>query len=195
MAVAYHLVLIHCGMTTVARSNVATNRHRTASKCGTGGTRNPLESTGTEGSLPISVACADLGHTYVYEPCSRLSRGKCLNASWESCAKLRVMEGRVDLSHATEIASLIAAAVLESVHETSAWITPSPVTWDCWIVGIHVESMTMLATVVGLVCRRLRRVGVCLSYPGTCFFFFRRNRTTRLRKRLSRGSQQSFLDP
>jgi len=24
-------------------------------------------------------------------------------------------------------------------HETSAWITPSAVTWTCWIVGIHVD--------------------------------------------------------
>jgi len=33
------------------------------------------------------------------------------------------------------------------------------------------ESMTMLATVVSPACRRLRRVGVCQSYPRTCLFF------------------------
>jgi len=66
MAVAYHLV--HCGMTTVASAVVVTKRRRTDSKCCTGGTKHPLGSTGTEGSLPISVACADFGHTYVYGP-------------------------------------------------------------------------------------------------------------------------------
>jgi len=68
MAVAYQLVLVHCGMTTVASSVVVTKRGRTESKCCTGGPRNLLGSTGTEGSLPISVACADFGHTYVYGP-------------------------------------------------------------------------------------------------------------------------------
>jgi len=68
MAVAYQLVLVHCGMTTVASSVVVTKRRRTESKCCTGGTRNPLGSTGTEGSLPISVVCADFGHTYLYAP-------------------------------------------------------------------------------------------------------------------------------
>jgi len=68
VAVAYQLVLVHCGMTTVASSVAVTKRRTTESKCYTGGTRNPLKSTGTEGSLPISVACADFGHTYVYEP-------------------------------------------------------------------------------------------------------------------------------
>jgi len=120
---------------------------------------------------------------------------KCRKASWGSYAKLRVMDGRVDLSHATGITSLIATAVLDSVPETSAWITPSPVTWTCWIVGIHVESMTMLVTVVSPACRRLRRVGVCHSNPGTCFFFCRRKRTTRLRGRFFRGSQVSSFDP
>jgi len=68
MAVAYQLVLVHCGMNTVASSVVVTRRRRTGSKFCTGGTRNPLGSSGTEGSLPISVACADFGHTYVYGP-------------------------------------------------------------------------------------------------------------------------------
>jgi len=67
-AVAYQLVLVNCSMTTVASSLVVTKRRRTKSKCCTGGTRNPLGSTGTEGSLPISVACADFGLTYVYGP-------------------------------------------------------------------------------------------------------------------------------
>jgi len=133
MTVAYRLVLVHCGMTTVAFSLVVTRCRRTESKCCTGGTRNPLGTTDIEGSLPISVACANFGHTYVYGPYSRSSRGKCRKASWGSYAKLRVMKGRVDLSHATGITSLIAAAVLKSVHETLAWITPTPVTWTCWI--------------------------------------------------------------
>jgi len=195
MAVAYQLVLVHCGITTVASSFIDTKHLRTQSRCCTGGTKNPLGSTGTEGSLPISVACADFGHTCVYGPKTPFSQEKCRKASWGSYAKLRVVDGRVDLSHATGITSLIAGAVLESVHETSAWITPSPVTWTCWIVGIHVESVTMLATVVSPACRRLRRVCVCHSYPGTCFFFCRRNRTIRLRERFSRGSQVSSFDP
>jgi len=58
--------------------------------------------------------------------------------------------------------------------------------WTCWIVGIQVESMTMLATVVSLACRRICRVGVCHSHPGTCFFFCRRARTTRLLGRFNR---------
>jgi len=66
MAVAYQLVLVHCGLTTVSSSVFVTKRRTTESKCCTGGTRNPPGSTGTEGSLPISVACADFGHTYVY---------------------------------------------------------------------------------------------------------------------------------
>jgi len=195
MAVAYKLVLVHCGMTTVSSSVVVTKRRRTESKCCTAGTRNPLGSNGTEGSLPISIACADFGHTYVYGPLIRFSRGRCRKASWGSYAKLRVMDGRVTLSHATEITPLIAAAVLESAHETSAWISPSPVTWTCWIVDIHVKSMTMLATVVSPACRRLRSVGVCHSYPGTCFFFCRINRTTTLRGRFSKGPQVSSRDP
>jgi len=113
MAVAYQLVLVHCGMATVASSVVVTRRRRTESKCCTGGTRNPLKSTGTEGSLPISVACAVFGHTYVYGPYSRLSRGKCRKARWWSYAKLRVMDSKVDLSHATGITSLTAAAVVK----------------------------------------------------------------------------------
>jgi len=68
MAVAYQLVLVHCGMTTIASSVVVAKRRRTEYKCCSGGTRNPLGSTGTEESLPISVACADFGHTYVYGP-------------------------------------------------------------------------------------------------------------------------------
>jgi len=63
MAVACQLVLVHCGMTTAASSVEVTRRRRIESKCCTGGTRNPLGSTGTEGSAPISVACADFGHT------------------------------------------------------------------------------------------------------------------------------------
>ena len=68
MAVAYQLVLVHCGITTVASSVLVTKRRRTESKCYTGVTRNPLGNTGTERSLPMSVACADFGHTYVYGP-------------------------------------------------------------------------------------------------------------------------------
>jgi len=68
MAVAYQLVLVHCGMTPVASAVVVTKRRRTEYECCTGGTRKPLGSTGTEGSFPISVACADFGHTYVYGP-------------------------------------------------------------------------------------------------------------------------------
>jgi len=139
--------------------------------------------------------CGFRTHIYAYGPYTRFSPGKCRKASWGSYAKLRVMDDRVDLSHATEITSLIATAVLDSVHETWAWLTPSPVTWTCWIVGDHVESMTMLATVVSPACPRLRHVGVCHSYPGTCFFFCRRKRTTRLRERFSRGSQMSSFDP
>jgi len=56
IAVAYQLELVHCSMTTVASSVVVTKRRRTESECCTGGTRNPLGSTGTEGSLPIRVA-------------------------------------------------------------------------------------------------------------------------------------------
>jgi len=63
MAVAYQLVFVHCAMTTDASSVVANKQRRTEFKCYTGGTRNPLGSTGTEGSLPISVACAAFGHT------------------------------------------------------------------------------------------------------------------------------------
>jgi len=33
VAVAYQLVLVHCGMTTVASSLVVTKRRRTESKC------------------------------------------------------------------------------------------------------------------------------------------------------------------
>ena len=195
MAVAYQLLLVHFGMTTVAFSVVVTRQRRTESKCCTGGKRNPVGSTGTEGSLPISVACAGFGHTYVYGPYSRFSRGKCRKARWGPYAKLRGMDGKDDLSHATGITSLIAAMVVKSVHNTLAWITPSLVTWTCWIVGINVESMTMLATVVSPACRRLRRLGVCYSYPGTCFFFCRKKHTTRLRWRFSRGSQVSYFDP
>jgi len=50
------------GISTVASSVVVTKRRRTEYKCCTGGTRNPLGSTGTEGSLPFSVAGADFGH-------------------------------------------------------------------------------------------------------------------------------------
>ena len=68
IAVAYQLLLVHCGMATVPASVVVTKRRRTESKCCTGGGRSPLGSTGTEGSLPISVAGADFGHEYVYGP-------------------------------------------------------------------------------------------------------------------------------
>jgi len=83
-------------MTTAASSEVVTKRRRTESKCCTGGTRNPLGSTGTVESLPISVSCADFGYTYVYGPSTRFSRGNCRKASCVSYAKLRVMDGRVD---------------------------------------------------------------------------------------------------
>jgi len=39
MAVAYQLVLVHCGITTVASSLVDTRRRRTESRCCTGGTK------------------------------------------------------------------------------------------------------------------------------------------------------------
>jgi len=67
------------------------------------------------------------GHTNVYGPYSRFSRGNCCKVRWGSYAQLRVMDGKVDLSHATGITYVIAAAVVESVHETLAWISPSPV--------------------------------------------------------------------
>jgi len=139
MAVAYQLVLVHSGITTVTSSAVVTRRRWIESKCCTGGARNPLGSIGTEGSVPISIACADFGHTHVYGAYSRLSRGKCRKASWGSYAKLRVMEGKVDLSHAAGTTSLIAASELKSAHETLAWITPSPVTWICseYPRGVH----------------------------------------------------------
>jgi len=63
MAVADQLLLVHCWMTTVASSVEATRGRRNKSKCYTGGTRNPLGSTGTEGLASISVACADFGNT------------------------------------------------------------------------------------------------------------------------------------
>jgi len=109
MAVAYQLVLVHCGMTTVASSVVVTRRRRIESKCCNWGERYPLGSTGIDGALPISVDCAEFGHTYVYGPCSWLSRGKCRKESWGSYAKLRVIEGKGDFSNATGISSLIAA--------------------------------------------------------------------------------------
>jgi len=68
MAVAYQLVFVHCGMTTVASSVEVARRRRIESKCYTGGTRNPFGSAGTEGSDSISVACANFGHTQVYGP-------------------------------------------------------------------------------------------------------------------------------
>jgi len=68
MAVAYQLVFVHFGMTTVASSVEATRRRRIESKCCTSGTRNPLGSTDTEGSASISVARVDFGHTSVYGP-------------------------------------------------------------------------------------------------------------------------------
>jgi len=42
MAVVYQLVLVHCGMTTVASAESFTRHRRMESKCSTGGTRNPL---------------------------------------------------------------------------------------------------------------------------------------------------------
>jgi len=68
MAVAYQLVLVHCCRNTVASSVVVIRRRRTESKCCTGGTKNPLGSTGIEGSIPISVACTNFGHIYMYGP-------------------------------------------------------------------------------------------------------------------------------
>jgi len=131
------------------------------SKCGTGGRRNPLRSTGTVGWLPISVACADFGLTYVYEPYALFSRGKCRRASWGSYVKLRVMEGTADIIQAIGTTSLITALEFTSAHETLAWKTPSPVTWTRWIAGMHVGSMMMLPTAVSPACRQLCRVGVC----------------------------------
>jgi len=91
--------------------------------------------------------------------------------------------------------SIIAAFVLNSAHEIMAWIPSSPVTWTCWIVGIHVVSITTLGTVVSPACRRLHRVGVCQSYPGACFFFCQRKRTTMSRGRFPSGFQVSSFDP
>ena len=68
MAVAYQLVFVHYGMTTVASSVEVARRRRIESKCYTGGARNPLGSAGTEGSDSISVTCAEFGHTCVYGP-------------------------------------------------------------------------------------------------------------------------------
>jgi len=63
LAVAYQLVFVHCGMTTVASSVEVTRRRRIKSMCCIGGTRNPFGSAGTEGLASIIVACADFGHT------------------------------------------------------------------------------------------------------------------------------------
>jgi len=63
MAAAYQLVLVHCGMTTVASLVEVARRRRIESKGYTSGTRNPLGSAGTEGSDLISVARANFGHT------------------------------------------------------------------------------------------------------------------------------------
>jgi len=64
-AVAYQLVLVHYGITTVAYSFVDTKRLRTESRCCTGGTKNPLGCTDSVGSGLISVDCEAFGHTYV----------------------------------------------------------------------------------------------------------------------------------
>ena len=95
----------------------------------------------------------------------------------------------MDLSHVTAITSLIAVVSCKSDHETSAWIFPSAVTCTCRMVGVHVGSTTTLVTAVSPACCRLCRVGVCQSHPGTRLFFYRRNRKTVLRGRLSKGSQ------
>jgi len=65
MAVAYQLVLVHCGVTTVASSLVDTKRLRTESRCCIGGTKNLLGCTDWVGSGFISVDCEAFGHTYV----------------------------------------------------------------------------------------------------------------------------------
>jgi len=65
MAVAYQLVLVHCGITTVASSFVYTKRLRTESRCCTGGTKNLLGCTDSVGSGLISVDCEAFGHTCV----------------------------------------------------------------------------------------------------------------------------------
>jgi len=65
MAVAYQLVLVHCGINTVASSLVDTKGRRTESRCCTGGTKIPLGCTDSVGSYLISVNCEAFGHTYV----------------------------------------------------------------------------------------------------------------------------------
>jgi len=64
MAVVYQLVLVHCGMTTVASSVVGTKRRKTESKCCTGGTRNQLGSTGTA-DRSRSVSPARISATHI----------------------------------------------------------------------------------------------------------------------------------
>jgi len=65
MAVAYQLVLVHCGITTVASSLVDTKRIRTESRCCTGGTKNSLGCTDSVGSDLFSIDCEAFGHTYL----------------------------------------------------------------------------------------------------------------------------------
>lgn len=161
MAVAYQRVLVRCGMNTVSSSVVVTRRRRMESKRCTNGTRNPLGSTGTEESAPSRAAGADSVHTCVSGPYSWLGQGNSCKASWGSNEKSCVMAGKFDFSHATVITSSITELVLQSAHETSAWKTPSPVTWTRWIAGMHVGSMMMLPTAVSPACRQLCRVGVC----------------------------------
>jgi len=145
MAAAYQLVLVHCDITTVASSVVVTRRRRSESNCCTGGTRIPLGSTGIEGSVPTSVACADFGHTYVYGPYSRFSRGKWRKASWGSYPNLCVIEGRVDFSHATGSTSVIVVDELKSVHQTLAWIQ-----------SFHKKPSTQPRSIVPPICSLFR---------------------------------------
>jgi len=65
MAVAYQLVLVHCGISTVASSLVDTKRPRTESRCCTGSTKNTLGCTDSVGSDLISVDREAFGHTHV----------------------------------------------------------------------------------------------------------------------------------
>jgi len=65
MAMAYQLVLVHCGITTVASSLVDTRRRRTESRCCTGGTKNVSGCSDSVRSDLISVDCEAFGHAYV----------------------------------------------------------------------------------------------------------------------------------
>ena len=96
----------------------------------------------------------------MYGPYSWLSRGKSRKAIWGSYAKLRVMEGRVDLSHATGVTSSIAALAPKSSHKTLAWKTPSPEIWTLdtgYPRGVHddVDHGCEPGLSTTLPCRRL----------------------------------------